>query len=290
MKNKFGHIEGFPEGTLFNNRFEIKKAGLHNHRINGISRVAGIGSDCIVLNGGYIDDQDSGYEVLYTGEGGRKRNSNKHTFDQPFLRGNLDLSKNKYSGLPIRVIRGYKHFEKKYTPKTGYRYDGLYFLEDYYPRKGEHGFRIWTYKLVKELNTNLPPSRDAESPAPRKKQTTNQIQRSQIIPQKLKEDYDYRCQVCDIKLQAHDIPYAVGAHIKGLGSPHDGPDVKENMLILCPNDHYLFDAYAFSISDDFSLIGISGNLTVKRNHSIDLEYIKYHREKYMLASRQMNGN
>jgi len=96
--------------------------------------------------------------------------------------------------------------------------------------------------------------------------------------------------VCDIKLQAHDIPYAVGAHIKGLGSPHDGPDVKENMLILCPNDHYLFDAYAFSISDDFSLIGISGNLTVKRNHSIDLEYIKYHREKYMLASRQMNGN
>ena len=79
-ENKFGEIEGFPEGSVFDKRSEIKAAGLHNHPVNGISRVAGIGCDCIVLNGGYIDDKDFGDKILYTGKGGRKDNSNRHSF------------------------------------------------------------------------------------------------------------------------------------------------------------------------------------------------------------------
>ena len=71
------------------------------------------------------------------------------------------------------------------------------------------------------------------------------------IPKILKKDYDFKYQVCDIRLEANGIPYAIGAHIKGLGTPHEGPDIRENMLILCPNCHYLFDAFAFSIADDF---------------------------------------
>ncbi|MBT6251913.1 MAG: hypothetical protein HOI84_01280, partial [Flavobacteriaceae bacterium] len=42
-------------------------------------------------------------------------------------------------------------------------------------------------------------------------------------------------------------PIAIGAHIKPLGRPHSGPDVKENLLCLCPNHHDQFDALAFSI-------------------------------------------
>ncbi len=284
-ENKFGKIEGFPEGSVFEKRSEIKAAGLHNHLVNGISRVAGVGCDCIVLNGGYIDDQDSGDKILYTGEGGRKKNSTKHTFDQPFLRGNLDLSKNKYNGLPIRVIRGSKHFEKKYSPISGYRYDGLYYLDDYYAEEGAHGHRIWRYSLTKEVNTDLPPARGKDTPAPRRERTTNQPQRNPTIPQTLKMDYDFKCQVCDIRLEANGVPHAIGAHIKGLGTPHEGPDIRENMLILCPNCHYLFDAFAFSIADDFSLIGRDGNLTVNRNHNIELDFIRYHREKFEIASR-----
>ena len=194
MSNIFGEIENYPEGTTFQSKTEIKDAGLHKYPVNGISRVLNVGCDCIVLNGGYIDDIDNGDEILYTGEGGRPEGSPKQLFDQPFTRGNLDLSKNKYTGLPIRVIRGAKLKEKKFAPSNGYRYDGLYYLEDYYPAIGEDGFRIWRYKLVKEINRKLPPSRDSE-PAPRQERTTNQIQRDPNVPKRLKEMYDHKCQI-----------------------------------------------------------------------------------------------
>ena len=81
------------------------------------------------------------------------------------------------------------------------------------------------------------------------------------------------------------MPYAVGAHIKGLGRPHNGPDIIENMLVLCPNDHYLFDSFAFSISDDYSFLGKEGSLIVKDTHQIGSEFLKYHRDKYLIASQ-----
>ena len=284
-EQQFGEIQGYPEGSVFNSRMQIKNAGLHKYHIAGISRVLNVGCDCIVLNGGYVDDRDYGDEILYTGEGGRPEGSPRQTFDQTLTKGNLDLSKNRNNGLPVRVIRGSNHFEKDFAPLSGYRFDGLYYVEDYYPDIGEDGFRIWRYKLVKEINTELPPLREEAEPAPRAQRTTNQIQRDPNIPQRLKEQYDFTCQVCDVRLEANGVPYAVGAHIKGLGSPHNGPDLKENMLILCPNDHYLFDAYAFSINDDYSLIGKDGRLTTRPRHNIGLEYIRYHRNKYEIASR-----
>ena len=70
-EQQFGEIQGYPEGSVFNSRMQIKNAGLHKYHIAGISRVLNVGCDCIVLNGGYVDDRDYGDEILYTGEGGR---------------------------------------------------------------------------------------------------------------------------------------------------------------------------------------------------------------------------
>ena len=185
MSQVFGHISGYPVGSTFESRSEIKAAGLHKYPVNGISRILGVGCDCIVLNGGYVDDRDFGDEIWYTGEGGQSTQAwpgeGGQAFHQVLIRGNLDLSKNKYSKQPIRVIRGYKHFEKRYTPTQGYRYDGLYYLEDYWPDIGEQGYRIWRYKLVKEPNTDLPPHREDSGPAPRRETTTSQIQRDPNI-------------------------------------------------------------------------------------------------------------
>lgn len=89
--------------------------------------------------------------------------------------------------------------------------------------------------------------------------------------------YDYRCQVCGTKLECAGGPYAEAAHIRPLGAPHDGPDVVENIICLCPNHHVLFDHGGFSIAEDLSLIGIEGRLTVKRGHNIDLDHVRYHR-------------
>jgi putative restriction endonuclease len=75
-------------------------------------------------------------------------------------------------------------------------------------------------------------------------------------------------------------PYAEGAHIRPLGAPHNGPDVVENVLCLCPNDHVLFDHGAISITDDLHLIGRSGYLRTAKKHEIDPLHLKYHREMW----------
>lgn len=54
----FGHIPGYPVGSLFESRTELSEAGLHRHRQAGISGSASEGADSIVLSGGYEDDED----------------------------------------------------------------------------------------------------------------------------------------------------------------------------------------------------------------------------------------
>lgn len=41
----FGEIDGCPEGECFDNRLDIKEAGLHKYHVAGISRIVGIGCD-----------------------------------------------------------------------------------------------------------------------------------------------------------------------------------------------------------------------------------------------------
>jgi hypothetical protein len=47
--------------------------------------------------------------------------------DQEMTRGNLALARSQMSGNPIRVIRGFQ-LRNKYSPHSGYRYDGNCFL------------------------------------------------------------------------------------------------------------------------------------------------------------------
>jgi len=47
--------------------------------------------------------------------------------------------------------------------------------------------------------------------------------------------YRNECQVCGDRLDTRVGPYSEAAHIRGLGAPHDGPDVLANVLCLCSN-------------------------------------------------------
>ena len=299
-KNSFGHIEGYPEGSVFKDRKQIKSAGLHKYPINGISRVLGVGCDCIVLNAGYVDDEDNGTEIIYTGEGGREgEGQTKHTFDQPFTKGNYDLSRNSLSGLPVRIIRGPKLRNSEYKTNNNYRYDGLYYVENYWAEEGKDGFRVWRYRLVKKDGFEIPKTENINIPKTNANETkrrisqTNTIIRDPEIPKTLKALHDCQCQICGIRLEANGKAHAIGAHVKGLGKPHNGPDSSDNMIILCPNCHYLFDEFAFSINEDFSFLGYDGvlennptfRLITKKGHIINQEYISYHRDQYNLRLR-----
>ena len=62
--------------------------------------------------------------------------------------------------------------------------------------------------------------------------------------------------------------YSEAHHIKPLGSPHNGPDTAENIVVLCPNHHVMLDYGVIPLEKDA--------LNVVAGHSVSEEYIVYH--------------
>lgn len=99
----FGHILGNPTGTTYVNRQAVAQAGVYRPLQGGICGGAN-GAESIVVSGGYIDDQDYGDVIVYTGQGGR----DPEMANQELTRGNLGLARSHLDGLPVRVIRGFE--------------------------------------------------------------------------------------------------------------------------------------------------------------------------------------
>ena len=82
------------------------------------------------------------------------------------------------------------------------------------------------------------------------------------------------CQICGGTLDLlNGKTYSEGHHIRPLGIEHNGPDVPENILILCPNHHVLCDFGAIEL-DLSALRSVSG-------HRIRQEYIDYHNREIL---------
>jgi hypothetical protein len=109
--------------------------------------------------------------------------------------------------------------------------------------------------------------------------------RNRKIASQLRLHYKHRCMFCGIRLQIGDQRfYAEAAHIKPLGSPHDGPDKTGNLLILCPNHHLQFDRGVVRIEmsgQDFKIKSsvpgdtLDGKL-IKPKHALDDICVKWH--------------
>ncbi len=280
----FGHIPGYPEGSRFESRAELSEAGVHRPTVAGISGSEREGADSIVLSGGYEDDADFGDEIVYTGHGGRDPETGRQVADQNFSRGNRALAHSSLNGLPVRVIRGSGH-NSPYSPATGYRYDGLYLVDDYWHEPGRSGFRVWRYRLIKvpeQSGVDRPDLESSEttSAPPQQETTVLRIVRDTKQARRIKDLYDYRCQMCGTRLEGLSGPYAEAAHIRPLGAPHHGPDTPDNILCLCPNHHVLLDHGGVGIAEDLSLIGAEGKLTIHPQHRISGEHLRYRREHY----------
>src|SRR5690349_23692591 len=136
MPNRvFGDISDYPEGSWFESRLELSRAGVHRQSQAGITGSPAHGAESIVLSGGYEDDQDEGTLVIYTGHGGRDTETRQQVSDQLLTDGNLVLAYSCTHGLPVRLIRGASH-QSPYSPPAGYSYDGLYRVESYWRDTG----------------------------------------------------------------------------------------------------------------------------------------------------------
>jgi len=271
----------------------LADAGVHRHRQAGISGSSSEGADSIVLSGGYEDDEDHGDLIVYTGYGGRDYSTGKQISDQPFGLWNRALAYSSLNGLPVRVIRGAGH-DSPYSPSTGYSYDGLYAVEDYWHETGRSGYRIWRYRLTRLTEPPGQPDEgneekldvdgsEAPTKSPRRETTVLRIVRDTGQARQIKELYDYKCQMCGIRLEGIAGPYAEAAHIRPLGAPHNGPDTPDNIVCLCPNHHVLFDHGGIAIDEDLSLVGEEGRLRVSPQHCINEEHLHYRREHYWTA-------
>jgi predicted restriction endonuclease len=124
-------------------------------------------------------------------------------------------------------------------------------------------------------------SMPAGSEAPiRRATTTQRLVRSIQVAEYVKALHEDTCQACGTRLVIGTRCYSEGAHIRALGSPHDGPDVPANVLCLCPNCHVLFDNGALLINDDLH-IAINGQgagvLRTDPRHLVDRAHVAYHR-------------
>lgn len=272
-KPVFGEVDGYPEGSTFPDRITAQKAKVHQGWVQGIAAEG----TCICLNEGYADDIDNGDEIIYTGQGGRDDNTGIQVEDQKFVRGNKFLIKNYNAARPIRVLRG-PNLRSPFAPTAGYRYDGLYFIERYWYETGKHGFKVYRFRLLKQnAEYDVPIRINAEVvPLRRRVETTiSRVVRDTSVSGRIKELYNYTCQICSTRIETPRGPYAEACHVRPLGSPHDGQDTDDNLLCLCPNCHVGLDRFALRITEELRVNPTGNSIFFRSGHTLSIENVRY---------------
>jgi 5-methylcytosine-specific restriction protein A len=97
----------------------------------------------------------------------------------------------------------------------------------------------------------------------------NRIVRDTQIARRVKIVHTYSCQFCGDTLDlGNGRLYAEAHHIKPLGAKHNGPDIVENIMCVCPNHHALLDYGAIPID--------LKDLRITSGHIFSEQYIEYH--------------
>jgi predicted restriction endonuclease len=95
------------------------------------------------------------------------------------------------------------------------------------------------------------------------------IIRDTEIARRVKAINNYACQICGFVVDlGNGELYAEFHHIMPLGSRHNGPDIIENILCVCPTHHVLLDYGAIPINQE--------ELRLVQGHVVKDEYINYH--------------
>ncbi|WP_373921652.1 HNH endonuclease [Flavobacterium sp. H4147] len=109
----------------------------------------------------------------------------------------------------------------------------------------------------------------------RKLTTINRIIRDTALSNDIKRLVNYCCQLCDITIKLPNNSYYIEAHhIKPLGSPYNGPDTRDNILIVCPNCH---------IKCDYKLIQLSLSIISNNIQKVNEEYINFYNNEYKVV-------
>jgi hypothetical protein len=110
---------------------------------------------------------------------------------------------------------------------------------------------------------------DNDELAPRAKGEVSRIVRDTRIVREVKALHDHTCQLCGDRLElSPGTFYSEAHHLKSLGKPHNGPDIKSNIVCVCPNCHVKLDYHAVRI--------LPGQLKLKPGHAVSQKFIDHH--------------
>jgi hypothetical protein len=140
-------------------------------------------------------------------------------------------------------------------------------------RLDKAGARPYPHKPRVSLNRKS----DGKHPPEKFETTRYLIMRDTPMSQELKTAYHNKCQICGTAIYLPDKKiYSEVHHIRPLGGDHRGVDHTQNMLVLCPNHHVMFDyGVPRFVSSKAVRIGKSVH-TLNGQHFIDPNNIKYH--------------
>lgn len=149
--------------------------------------------------------------------------------------------------------------------------------------KTSEDFQWWADEIQKSIQFDwspflpmpvapLPPvAVDFSEPAERQEVVVYRIIRDTALARQIKQLHNYKCQLCGHTIVlTNGSGYAEAHHIRPLGEPHNGPDIVENIICLCPNHHAELDygVRPLELSDIQSTQG----------HPINSVYLQYHNE------------
>lgn len=105
----------------------------------------------------------------------------------------------------------------------------------------------------------------------RGEQTTYRVLRDTDLARKLKLMHKNKCQICSLTLRIKGSTYSEAHHIIPLGTPHNGPDTPENIIVVCPNCHVQLDYFSMEL--------VPEKIATVAGHSIGEKSINYHNGK-----------
>jgi hypothetical protein len=118
-------------------------------------------------------------------------------------------------------------------------------LKKWYMKHANHSEIVYISNFFDQPNFLYSPlASDISNPSEttRIETTTYRIVRDTALSRTVKISCQFKCQLCGNRIQLSDGSfYAEAHHVKPLGNPHNGPDIKKNIMVVCPNCHVLLD-------------------------------------------------
>lgn len=118
-------------------------------------------------------------------------------------------------------------------------------LKDWYLLDADQHDRVLIESFFGQPHVlDTPKASDINEPSPsnRIETTTYRVLRDTVLSREVKIAQEFKCQLCTKTIQLRDGTfYAEAHHVKPLGKEHNGPDLKGNIICVCPTCHVLLD-------------------------------------------------